>query len=432
MRYETIDNTLFINNRKRLAEKLKSKAIAVLNANDTMPTSADGAFPFKQNTDLFYLTGIEQEETILLLCPEASDNRYREILFIKETSENIALWEGEKLTKEQASHISGIQTVFWTSDFKRVFREQALENRCIYLNANEHTRADVTIETRDARFVKWCRNAYPLHKYKRLGPILHDLRVTKSETEIMLIQRACNITEKAFRRVLGFVKPDVWEYEIEAEMIHDFLINRSRGPAYPTIVASGRNACVLHYVTNNCQCRDGDLILMDFGAEYANYASDVSRTIPVNGRFTKRQKQVYDAVLRIQKNAIQMLMPGNTFAEYNKAVGKMVEEELVLMGLIDRKEMEQQSDLAPLYKKYFMHGISHYMGLDVHDYGNRLRKFESGMVLTCEPGLYILKENLGIRLENNILITDDGPMDLTKNIPIEADEIESLMNGDTK
>jgi Xaa-Pro aminopeptidase len=428
MRCSPIDQQLFVDNRKRLAENLQSKSVAVLNANDIMPTSADGTHPFVQNTDLFYLSGIDQEESILLICPAAAEEKHREVLFIRETSDKIAVWEGEKYSKEQATEISGIQTVYWTSEFERVFKDLVFECDHIYLNSNEHLRADVTVETRDARFLKWCMGVYPLHNYERLAPIMHDLRAVKSTFEVDLIRQACGITEKAFRRVLGFVRPGVWEFEIEAEICHEFLKNRSNGPAYPSIVASGRNSCVLHYVKNDLQCRDGDILLMDFGAEYAHYASDVTRTIPVNGKFTKRQRDVYDAVLRIQKAATQMLKPGSTLEKYNKAVGNLVQDELIGLGLIDAKAVKKQAEDEPLYKKYFMHGTSHHLGLDVHDYGNKNRKFEPGMVLTCEPGIYIPEEAIGIRLENDILITESDPIDLTENIPIEADEIEALMS----
>jgi Xaa-Pro aminopeptidase len=427
MRYASIDKTLFINNRARLAEKLKPKSIAVFNSNDTMPTSADGAYPFLQHTDLFYLTGIDQEESILMICPNAADKKHREILFIKETNEEIAVWQGEKYTKNQATEISGIPTIYWSWEFERVFRDLVFDCDRIYLNSNEHPRADVTVETRDNRFVKHCKALYPLHKYGRLAPVMHDLRAIKSDIEVGLIQQACKITEKTFYRLLNFIKPGVWEFEIEAEICREFLRNRSNGPAYPSVIASGTNSCILHYIKNDQQCQDSDILLMDFGAEYAHYASDVTRTIPVNGKFTKRQKDVYNAVRLVQKAAIKMLIPGNTLDAYNKAVGSLVEEELIQLGLLDMGDVKNQQEDKPLYKKYFMHGTSHHMGLDVHDYGNKYRTFESGMVFTCEPGIYIPDEGIGIRLENDILITKKGPIDLTKDIPIEADEIEKLM-----
>jgi len=429
MKYLPIDNQLFIQNRRKFVLHLKPKSVAIFNSNDIMPTSADGVRSFIQNTDIFYLSGIDQEESILLICPDAHEEKHREILFVKETNEQIATWEGHKYSKTEATQVSGIKTVYWTSEFEKIFRPLAFESEYIYLNTNEHLRADIAVETRDARFLKWCRNAFPLHKYERLAPIMDNLRAVKSPIETELIQHACDITEKGFRRILGFIHPGVWEYEIEAEIYHEFLRNRSRGPAYDSIIASGANACVLHYIKNNQQCKDGDLILMDFGAEYANYASDLTRTVPVNGKFTQRQKDVYNAVLRVQKAAIQMLRSGNTLDEYNKEIGKIMENELILLGLLDADKVKEQDKDKPLYKKYFMHGTSHYIGLDVHDVGNKYRKFEPGMIFSCEPGIYIKEEGIGIRLENDILITADNPVDLTEKIPIEADEIESLMNG---
>ena len=427
MKYLPIDSNLFIQNRQRFATELKSNAIAVLNSNDVMPTSADGVRSFIQNTDLFYLSGIDEEESILVIFPDAGEEKHREILFIKETNEKIATWEGPKYSKEEASKISGIKTIYWTREFEKIFKGLVFEADRIYLNSNEHLRADVFVETRDIRFLKWCKKNYPLHKYERLAPVMHHIRPIKSETEVALIKQACNITEKAFLRLLDFIRPGIWEFEIEAEIYHEFLSNRSRGPAYASIIASGANACILHYVKNNRQCRDGDLVLMDFGAEYANYASDLTRTIPVNGKFTPRQKEIYNAVLRIQKTAAQMLTPGNTFETYNKNVGLITEKELIDLGLLDAKAIKNQSPDEPLYENYFMHGASHHLGLDVHDLGSKYRKFEEGMVFTCEPGIYIKAEGIGIRLENDILVTKEGPVDLMENIPIEADEIESLM-----
>jgi len=423
-----IDFSLFVQNRQRFAAKLKPNSIAVLNANDIMPTSADGTRSFIQNTDFFYLSGINQEESILLIFPDAHEEKHKEVLFIRETDEQIEIWEGPKHSKEEATAVSGIQTVYWTREFEKVFRALVIETERLYLNTNEHLRADVTVESRDARFLKWCMQSYPLHKYERLAPIMHDLRAVKSSVEVELIKQACLITEKAFRRLLGFIQPGIWEFEIEAEIYHEFLTNRSRGPAYAPICASGPNACILHYVQNNRQCKDGELLLMDFGAEYANYTSDLTRTVPVNGKFSPRQKEIYNAVLRVQRAAIQLLRPGNTFEEYHKEVEHIMESELIGLGLLDAVEVKNQNKDAPLYKKYFMHNASHYLGLDVHDFGNKYREFEEGMVFTCEPGIYIKEEAIGIRLENDILLTPNGPVDLTENIPIEAEEIEDLMN----
>jgi Xaa-Pro aminopeptidase len=428
MKYPKIDSDLFVQNRHRFISQLKPNSVAVFNSNDFMPTSADGAHPFIQQTDILYLTGIDQEETILVICPDAREDKQKEVLFIKETNEQIATWEGPKFTKEEARKISGIETVHWTSEFNTILRPLIVQSQNIYLNTNEHLRAVVTVETRDMRFLKRCRQAFPLHNYERLAPIMHHLRALKSQREIELIKEACRITEKTFRRLLGFIKPGVWEYEIEAEIYHEFLRNRSRGPAFESIVASGIESCTLHYVKNDKQCNDGDIVLIDFGAEYAHYASDVTRTVPVNGKFTKRQKAVYNAVLGIQRAATQLLKPGSTLDAYQKEVAQLMENELVRLGVLKKAELKKQSADAPLYKKFFPHGTSHHLGLDVHDYGDKYRKFEPGMVFTCEPGIYIRDEAIGVRIENDILITKDGPVDLTETIPREAEEIEELMN----
>lgn len=427
MKYLPINKQLFVTNRKRFAALLKPNSVAVFNSNDVLPTNADGSLRFKQNSDLFYLSGIDQEESILLIYPDAKDGVHKEVLFLKETNEHIAIWEGHKLTKVEATAASGIEKIYWLSEFKTIFRSLVADAAHIYLNTNEHIRAVVETQTREARFVKWCLNEYPIHLYERSAPLMHTLRAIKQQTEIELIQQACNITEKGFRRLLGFVKPNVWEYEIEAELIHEFTRHRSNGFAYTPIIASGANSCVLHYIDNSLQCKDGDILLLDVAAEYANYNSDLTRSIPVNGKYSPRQKEVYNAVLRVMKAATKMLIPGTLMADYQKAVGQLMEEELIKLTLLNADEVKKQSPDAPLYKKYFMHGTSHYLGLDVHDVGSRFRKFEAGMVFTCEPGIYIRQENIGIRLENNILITDKQPIDLMASIPIEADAIEALM-----
>lgn len=427
MRHLPIDNRLFIENRRKLAARLPANAVAVFNSNDLLPKSADGVRRFFQHSDMFYMSGIDQEETVLVVCPDAKEEKHREILFVRETNEKIATWEGQKLSPKAASDISGVATVHWTSRFEAIFRELALESDIIFLNTNEHLRADTTVQTRDDRFIQWCRERFPLHRYGRLAPLLHRLRAVKSEMEIELIRQAVAITGNAFERLLKVIRPGVWEFELEAELYHEFLKNRSRGPAYDPIIASGPDACVLHYIKNDKQLRDGDLVLMDFGAEYANYAADLTRTVPVNGKFTARQKAVYEAVLRVQRSAIAMLTPGNTFAEYHKAVGQVMEKELVDLGVLDAREVAAQDPEKPLYKQYFMHGTSHHMGLDVHDYGSRHQPFAAGMVLTCEPGIYIGDEGVGVRIENDILVTDQGPVDLTAHIPAEAKEIEKIM-----
>lgn len=426
-KYLPIDKQLFISNRKRFAALLNPNSIAVFNSNDILPTNADGSLRFKQSSDLFYLSGIDQEESILIIYPDAKDSIHKEVLFLKETNEHIAIWEGHKLTKAEATAASGIDKVYWLNEFKTIFRSLVVEAESIYVNTNEHVRAVVETETREARFVKWCMNEYPVHIYKRSAPLMHNLRAIKQQIEIELIQHACNLTEKGFRRLLNFVKPGVWEYEIEAELIHEFTRHRSNGFAYTPIIASGYNSCVLHYIDNSLQCKDGDILLLDVAAEYANYNSDMTRAIPVNGKYSHRQKEVYNAVLRVMKAAIKMLVPGTLMADYQKTVGQLMEEELIKLNLLSADDVKKQNSDAPLYKKYFMHGTSHYLGLDVHDVGNRYLKFEAGMVYTCEPGIYIREESIGIRIENNILITEKGPVDLMANIPIEANDIEALM-----
>ncbi|MEA5404598.1 aminopeptidase P family protein [Arcicella sp. DC2W] len=428
MKYLPINNTLFIENRQRLAQLLKPKSIAILNSNDPMPTNADGTMGFQQNSDLFYLSGIDQEESILLLFPDSPNPAHREVLFLRETSELIAIWEGYKYTKEHAREVSGVQSIYWMSQFEAVLTTLIFEAEHIYLNSNEHIRNHSVVQTRDAKFILWAKEHFPLHKFERLAPLMHQLRVIKNPIEIQQLSEAMRITELGFRRLLNFVKPDVTEYEIEAELLHEFVRNRSKGFAYQPIIASGENACVLHYIENSRPCKDGDVILLDVAAEYGNYNADLTRTIPVNGKFSPRQRQVYDAVLRAFKFAKSILVVGNLWDDYQQAVEKFIEEELIGLGLFTREDVEKQNPEAPLFKKYFMHGVSHHLGLDVHDVWNKYRRFEAGMVFTIEPGIYIREEGLGIRLENNILITEDGNIDLMANIPIEADEIEALMN----
>ncbi|MCE7043367.1 aminopeptidase P family protein [Dyadobacter sp. CY312] len=428
MRYDPIDKSLFTENRRRLSEILKPQSLVILNANDFMPTNADGTMGFKQNSDLFYLSGIDQEETILLLSPHHPDEKYREVLFLRETNELIAVWEGEKLSKDQAREVSGIKTIYWTHQFDRIFSDIIFVAETVYLNTNEHTRNSSLVQTRESRYITDFKENYPLHNLSRLAPLMHQLRAIKQPVEIELMQKACDITKLGFDRLLKFVKPGVQEFEIEAELLHEFVRNRSKGFAYQPIVASGANACVLHYIQNEKTCKDGDVLLLDVAAEYANYASDLTRSIPVNGRFTKRQREVYDAVLRVFKHAKSMLVTGNIWDEYHTEVGKIMESELIGLGLITKDDITKQDPEWPAYKKYFPHGTSHFLGLDVHDVGNKYQRFEPGMVFTCEPGIYIREEGLGIRLENNILITSNGNIDLMEHIAIEAEEIEDLMN----
>ena len=429
MKYTPINNSLFILNRKNLVDELKPGSIAVFNSNDIQPTNADGTMVFRQNSDIFYLSGIDQEESILVLCPDFPDEDMREILFLRETNEEIAVWEGHKYTKDEAVETSGIKNIKWLSEFEATFNTLMSEAENIYLNTNEHTRRPLEeVETRDMRFIKWCMNRFPLHNYLRIAPIIYNLRMIKSEVEIELMQIACDITEIGFRRILAFVQPGVYEYEIEAEFIHEFIRRKSKGFAYTPIIASGFNACVLHYIENKDRCKDGDVLLLDVGAEYANYNADLTRSIPVNGRYTPRQKDVYNAVLRVKKAAYDMLKPGNVIPEYHKEVGKIMESELLGLGLIDKTDIKNQDPNKPAFKKYFMHGTSHHLGLDVHDVGSHFRKFEENMLFTVEPGIYIREENLGVRIENDVVIKKDGVHDLMANIPEEVEEIEDIMN----
>jgi Xaa-Pro aminopeptidase len=429
MKYLPIDNQLFINNRKKFSAKLATNTIAIFNANDVMPTNADGTMPFRQNNDLFWLSGVDQEESVLVIFPDHTDESQREILFLKETNEHIAIWEGAKLTKESALKTAGIKTVYWLNELERKIAELIGKCNGIYLNKNIHSRSASAVDTRDDRFRKMIADKFSETTIHEVAPIMHELRAIKSNFEIKLMQNACDITEKGLRRILPLIKPGVTEYEIEAELMHEFLKNRSNGFAYQPIIGSGVDSCVLHYIDNNKGCNDGDILLMDFGAEYANYASDLTRTIPVNGKFTNRQKAVYNAVLLVMKEATNMLRPGTIFKEYNAEIGRIMELELIKLGLLDKHDVQKQDAKSPLFKQYFMHGTSHYLGLDVHDVGDFDWPMKEGMVFTCEPGIYILEEKLGIRLENDILVTANGPDDLMKNIPIEAEEIEHLMNS---
>ncbi len=428
MKYQAINHDLFIKNRKNFMAQMKPKSLAVFNSNDIYPISADSTIPFQQHRDIFYLSGVDQEESMLLLFPDAVEEKHREILFVRETNEHIAIWEGEKLTKERAFEVSGIKTVYWLSEFDKIFAELMAQSETIYFNTNEHYRANVETETREDRFIKKTKAKYPAHSWAKSNPILQRLRSVKNAIEIELLQKACKITEKGFRRVLGFVKPGVWEYEIEAEYMHEFLRNRSKGFAYTPIVASGNNANVLHYIENNQQCKDGELILMDVGAEYANYSSDMTRTIPVNGTFTSRQKEVYNAVLRVKDEATKMLVPGALWKEYHVEVGKLMTSELLGLGLLDKADVQNENPDWPAYKKYFMHGTSHHLGLDTHDYGILWEPMKANMVFTVEPGIYIPAEGFGIRLEDDVVIQKEGePFNLMRDIPIEAAEIEELM-----
>ena len=430
MKYLPISPELFIKNRLKLSKQMVSNSIAIFNSNDVFSTGADSTLPFEQHRNIFYLSGVDQEESILLIFPDAKQEAHREVLFVKETNDHIAIWEGAKLSKLQATASSGIKTVYWLEEFQYIFSRLMEESTHFYYNNNEHYRQAVEMETREDRFLKMVKSSYPAHKMVPNFPIMEALRGVKESEEISLIKTACDITEKGFNRVLGFVKPGVMEYEIEAEYTYEFLRNRSKGFAYTPIIASGYNACVLHYIDNNQECKDGDLLLMDVAAEYANYSSDMTRTVPVNGRFTARQKAVYQAVLNVKNQATKLLVPGTMWDAYHVEVGKLMTSELLGLELINKVDVQNEDPKWPAYKKYFMHGTSHHMGLDTHDFGALKSPMQANMVFTVEPGIYIPEENMGIRLEDDVVIQAKGsPVNLMQNIPIEIDEIEALMNS---
>ena len=430
MRYQPLPASFYQKTRANFMAQMEGNSLAVFNSNDIYPVSADSTLPFEQHRDIFYLSGVDQEESILVLFPNAVEVKHREVLFLRETNEHIAVWEGAKLTKAQATALTGIETVYWLSDFKRVFQELASHCDTFYFNTNEHYRQAVETETREDRFIAACKKEYPAHRVAKSNPILQQLRSVKAQEEIAQIQMACDITEKGFRRLLSFVKPGVWEYEIEAELVHEFIRHRSKGFAYTPIIAAGNNANVLHYTENNCQCKAGDLLLMDVAAEYGNYASDLTRTIPVSGTFTPRQRAVYEAVLRVKKAATKLLVPGTLWKEYHVEVGKIMTSELLGLGLLDKVDVKNEDPQSPAYKRYFMHGTSHHMGLDTHDYGLLHLPMVANMVFTVEPGIYIPEEGFGVRLEDDVMVQAQGePLNLMGNIPIEVEEIEDLMNA---
>jgi len=426
MRHAPIDPALFATNRERLRKLLPPNSLAVVNANDVLPTNADGSLPMVPNTDLFYLAGIEQEESLLVIAPDAFDEKLREVLFVRQPNEHLKIWEGHKLSKEEATRASGVKNVKWLSEFDTIFRGLMFDADQVFLNSNEHKRSDSEVETREARFVRQVRERNPLHTYRRLAPLLHRLRLVKSKAEVALLQKAVDITEDGFRRVLGFVKPGVNEVEVEAEFIHEFTRQRGRF-AYSPIIASGENACVLHYNQNDQPCRKGDLLLLDVGASYANYNADLTRTIPVSGKFTRRQKDIYNAVLRVMRASIAGATVGKLHRDWTRESQMMMNEELLSLGLLKKADIQKQTEETPACRKYFMHGLGHPLGLDVHDVGQISEPIAEGWVLTVEPGIYVPQEKTGIRLENDILVTAKGPVDLMAKIPVEADEIEELM-----
>ncbi|MFY7734340.1 MAG: aminopeptidase P N-terminal domain-containing protein [Bacteroidia bacterium] len=428
-KYSPINNELFKLNRANFVKQLKANSIAIFNSNDEHPWNGDATHKFKQNSDIFYLSGIDQEESILVIYPDSPTPELREALFIKQTSDLMVTWNGYKLTQAQAQEVSGIANVFWLDDFEAKIRQAINYAQNIYLSLNENDRSTVTTPYKDLRFAQTMREKYPLHNFERAAPIVQRLRAIKSKYELELMNVAVGISEKMINRLFKFVKPGVWEYEIEAEIIHSYISNRANGHSFQPIVASGQNSCILHYNDNNQQCKDGDIILIDSGADYANYASDMTRVIPVNGKFTARQKQVYNAVLHVMNEAKKLLKPGVMLMEYQAQVGLIMEEQLVKLGLLTADDIAKQNPNWPAYKRYFMHGTSHFLGIDVHDVGMRYEPMKAGMTFSCEPGIYIKEEAIGIRLENEILITENGCLDLMSHIPIDADHIEELMNG---
>lgn len=425
MRYRTIDPALFIANRQKVFDLMDDGSVAVLFGSDAMHRNGDLAFPYRQSSDFFYLTGIEQEGSVLLMC--RSGKEHLAVLFIIEPNETMVIWEGRKLSQEQASQISGIKTVLFSTQFDAQLATLTNDCRLIYLNKNENPRAKFDLPTSDERRGRELMDRLYLHQYGRLAPLMTKARLVKSEIEIGLIRHACAITEQAFRRVLATTRPDMMEYEVEAEVWHEFIRSGAGGHAYEPIIAAGKNSCYLHYNTNDSQLRNGDLLFMDFGAEYANYAADMSRSIPINGKFSPRQRQVYEAVLRVMGEAKKILCPGVTVKDYHKQVCEIMNRELIALGLYTEQDSLQSPTDRPMYMRYYMHGTSHFMGLDTHDVGSKDIALQPGMVLSCEPGIYIREEGIGIRLENDILITETGCTDLMQNIPIHPDEIESLM-----
>ena len=418
---------LFTSHRKKLSALLGERSITIVQPNDMQVTNADAFHAFKQNNDLFYLTGVAQEETVLILFPDAREPEDREILFLRESNEHIAIWEGAKLTKEQARERTGIARIEWTTEFNSIFSRLMQQVDSVFLSINEHPRGDLTYGTKSLRFARECQELFPLHNYRRLAPLIYGLRSIKSEEEIEFTQSACDITEAGFRRVLGFVEPGVGEWEVEAEFVHEFVKHGSRGFAYGPIIAGGRNACILHYIPNDQPLKDGELLLLDVAAEYGGWNADMTRTIPVSGKFTPRQKEVYNAVLRMVRYADSILRPGVFIADYHKMVVTQMDKELIGLGLYTAEEAAAAPKDKPLVKKYYMHGTSHHLGLDVHDVSPANQPVASGMIFTIEPGIYIPEEGMGIRLENDYLIGENGNIDLMANIPIEADEIEALM-----
>lgn len=427
MKYLPLNPKIFIQNRKRFVSKMQKNAIAIFAANDEVPENADAIHKYKPNTGLYWLTGITQEETMLILFPDNPDPAYREVLVLTRPNELKEKWNGRRLRASQATEISGIKTIVWLDALDPLLLSwiHAAEN--IYLDTNEHDRQGSWYATHQYRLIQDLQKRFPLHHYLRAAPIMMELRAVKTPEEIEVVKKAIDITDKTFRRVLGFIKPGVWEHEIEAEILHSFISQRATREGYGSIIASGDNARILHYVNNNQQCKNGDLILMDFGAEYGGYNADLSRTVPVNGKFSKRQREVYDACLRIHRYCATILKPGITLVNYTEKVGENATKEFIKLGLLTKADVKNEDSENRAYRKYLYHGISHHLGVDVHDLGPFRKPLQAGMLLTIEPGIYIEDEKMGIRIENNFWLTKTGNIDLMKNIPIEADDIERLM-----
>jgi Xaa-Pro aminopeptidase len=427
MKYHPLDPAIFIENRRRFVKKMEKHSIAIFNSNDELPVNGDALYKFKQNADLYWLTGIEQEDTMLVLFPDNPDKKFREVLVLVRPNELKEKWDGHRLRREEATAISGIETIIWLDSIDAALQPWIHLADNIYLNTNENDRKANLVPVRDYRFAHQMRERYPLHNYKRSARIMKELRAIKTAGEVEVLKQAIDITDKTFRRLLGFIRPGVFEYEIEAEIFHEFLRNRATGPAYGSIIASGDRARTLHYVSNSEECKDGEMVLMDFGAEYGGYCADLTRTVPVNGKFTKRQKEVYNACLHLHKYAASILKPGISIVDYTEKVGDEATKEFVRIGLISKADVKNEDKENRAYRKYLYHGISHHLGVDVHDLGTRTAPIEAGMVFTIEPGIYIEEEKMGVRIENNFWITKNGNIDLMKNIPISAEEIENLM-----
>jgi len=427
MKYLPLNPEIFIKNRERFIKEMKPASIAIFTSNDEVPSNGDALYPFKQNSDLFWLSGITQEDSMVILFPDNPEAKYREVLVLVRPIEIKEKWDGKRLRVKEAQEISGIKTIVWLDSADALLQQWIHLANIIYLDSNENDRKGNFVRTRDYRFIDEMKLKYPLHHYERAAKILKELRGIKTSFEAEVLQKAIDITDNTFRRLLQFIKPGVMEYEIEAEIYHSFLSQRATGPAYASIVASGDRARTLHYITNNQECKDGELILMDFGAEYGRYCADLTRTIPVNGKFTRRQKTVYNACLHLHNYAKSLLKPGITIADYTDKVGNEATIVFQKIGILKKSEIKNENPENRAYRKYLYHGISHHLGIDVHDLGTRTEPIKAGMVLTVEPGIYIEEEKMGIRIENNVWITRNGNKDLMKNIPITVDEIETLM-----